>query len=73
MGQPCALTERTASLLSCPTFPRMAGEGLCVDQTHAIQSVAPPLSAPLDLGEVMSSNDLSGVEAQVHAYQARLN
>lgn len=65
MGQPRALTERTASLLSCPAFPRMAIKGACVDQTHAIQSVAPPLSVPLDLGEVMSSNDLSGAEAQV--------
>lgn len=58
MGQPRALTERTTSLLSCPAFPRMANKGPCVDQTHAIQSVAPPPSVPLDLREVMSSNDL---------------
>lgn len=68
MGRPRALTERAASLLSCPACPRVANKGPCVDQTRAIQSVAPPLSVPLDLGEVMSSSDLSGVEAQVHAY-----
>lgn len=58
MSQPRALTERTSPLLSCPAFSRMANKGPCVDQTHAIQSVAPPPSVPLDLREVMSSNHL---------------